>query len=55
MYRFVILLVAIGVAASGTSARQSQPGALTIDLLLDIKHPSEPRWSPSGDAIAYLN
>ena len=54
MHRFVILLVAIGVAASGTSARQPQPGALTIDLLLDIKHPSEPRWSPSGDAIAYL-
>jgi len=54
MQRCLLLLVVIGVAASGTSPRPSQSGPLTIDLLLDIKHPSEPRWSPSGDAIAYL-
>jgi dipeptidyl aminopeptidase/acylaminoacyl peptidase len=54
MYRCVIILLAVIVGASGGSARQSQAGLLTIDLLLDIKHPSEARWSPSGDAVAYL-
>ena len=54
MYRYLFLLIAIGLPAPGVSARQVQSGALTIDLLLDIKHPSTPRWSPSGDAIAYL-
>jgi dipeptidyl aminopeptidase/acylaminoacyl peptidase len=54
MYRYLCVLVAIGVAAFGNSATLPQAGALTIDLLLDIKHPSEPRWSPAGDAIAYV-
>jgi dipeptidyl aminopeptidase/acylaminoacyl peptidase len=54
MYRCLLPLIAIGLLASGPSARQSHSGPLTIDLLLDIKHPSAPRWSPSGDAIAYL-
>lgn len=54
MYRCLFPLIAIGLLASGPSARQSRSGPLTIEHLLDIKHPSEPRWSPSGDAIAYL-
>ena len=29
-------------------------GPLTIDQLLDIRHPSEPVWSPDGSQIAYL-
>jgi dipeptidyl aminopeptidase/acylaminoacyl peptidase len=54
MYRCLFPLIAIGLLAPGTSARQSPTGPLTVDVLLDIKHPSSPRWSPSGDAITYL-
>ena len=54
MYRCLFPFIAIGLLAPGTSARQSHSGPLAVDVLLDIKHPSAPRWSPSGDAIAYL-
>ena len=54
MYQGLCLVVAIAVAASASGATQPAPASLTIDVLLDIKHPSEPRWSPSGDAVAYL-
>jgi len=33
---------------------QPAAGALTIDALIDIKHPSAQTWSPSGDAVAFL-
>ena len=52
------LVAAIAFAAvavqSPVSGFQARPGALTIDAVVDIKHPSEPRWSPDGDAIAFL-
>jgi dipeptidyl aminopeptidase/acylaminoacyl peptidase len=54
MYRRFCPFVAIALAAALSSATPPASGSLTIDVLLDIKHPSEPRWSPSGDAIAYL-
>lgn len=37
-----------------TGYAQARPGRLTIDALVDIKHPSDAVWSPAGDAVAYL-
>ena len=46
----MILMLSAGVGAqlSGTSHR------LTIDDLIDIKHPSNPVWSPDGRHIAFV-
>jgi hypothetical protein len=54
MRPYVCVLVLTLGAALTTVAAQVKSGPLTLDLLVDIKHPSEPRWSPSGDAVAYL-
>lgn len=45
------VLASLGTAACAQAARHSP---LTIDMLMDIKHPSEPVWSPDGHHIAFV-
>lgn len=42
-----------GLAAAPPQAQPLRP-SLTIDQLVDIKHPSSPVWSPDGRHIAFL-
>ena len=48
----VVVIGALWVSAS-QPATQPVSGALTIDTLIDIKHPSAPQWSPDGRAIIF--
>jgi dipeptidyl aminopeptidase/acylaminoacyl peptidase len=45
-----VLVVALPAAAG----MQPKRGTLTIDALIDIKHPSSETWSPDGEAVAFL-
>ncbi|HKN36281.1 MAG TPA: prolyl oligopeptidase family serine peptidase [Terriglobales bacterium] len=53
--RLTILLAIAALASIGRAAAQDKtaPG-LTIDQLIEIKHPSNPVWSPDGSHIAFL-
>src|SRR5471032_2762139 len=37
------------------SAPASAAGRLTIEQLIDIRHPSNPVWSPDGHHVAFLS
>lgn len=41
------------VAVAGPASNQD-PGRLTIDRLVAIKHPSNPLWSPDGKKVAFV-
>ena len=53
---FVLLSLALAAAASGcrSTAPATTDGALTIDALVDIRHPSSPVWSPDSRQIAFV-
>jgi dipeptidyl aminopeptidase/acylaminoacyl peptidase len=51
-------LVFVALAAAGGArpdpARSAPGGRLTIDALIDIRHPSQAAWSPDGGRIAFV-
>ena len=51
--RILIVTLFAGLAAS-TAAAQTRAQPLTIDALIDIRHPSAATWSPDGRAVAFL-
>ena len=50
-FRVVLLVVTAGLALS--SFGQAKP-RLTIEQLIDIKHPSLPIWSPDGQQVVFV-
>lgn len=51
----VITLAAATFALAGLArAQQAAHSPLTIEQLIDIKHPSEPLWSPDGRRVAFV-
>jgi len=53
----LVLPVALfGLIARAAPQQVASPGAqLTIDQLIDIRHPSNPVWSPDGRHVAFLS
>ena len=43
------------VQAASQSAPARAGGRLTIEQLIDIRHPSNPVWSPDGHHVAFLS
>src|SRR3990172_7611997 len=56
--RLILLISSLSftLLSSSTSAQGTQPasGQLTIDALIDVKHPSNPVWSPDGRRVAFV-
>jgi dipeptidyl aminopeptidase/acylaminoacyl peptidase len=55
MKQIAILLSAAGLSACAASAVEPPAAArrLSIEQLIDIKHPSDPIWSPDGTRVAF--
>src|SRR5579884_3140247 len=51
----VLLFVIVGAAAVGAAPQAPARGQLTIEQLIDIRHPSSPAWSPDSRHVAYLS
>jgi dipeptidyl aminopeptidase/acylaminoacyl peptidase len=60
MKALVILALALGITAAAASSRPAaaqlaaRRGQLSIDQLIDIRHPSSPTWSPDGRWVAFV-
>src|SRR5439155_10300164 len=49
------LLVALAISAFAVKAAQPPPrGPLTIDQLIDIRHPSNAMWAPDGRHVVFV-
>jgi len=51
----VAVVVSMLTVGSGQPTQSGAGGALTIEQLIDIRHPSNPVWSPDGRTVAFLS
>jgi Tol biopolymer transport system component len=50
--RFIAVAILVGVGIAAAQTKSTRP--LTIENLIDIKHPSNPVWSPDCKRVAFL-
>ena len=50
----VVVVTAVRPFAQQSVSPNASAGRLTIDQLIDIKHPSAPMWSPDGRHIVFI-
>ncbi|HEX3702518.1 MAG TPA: prolyl oligopeptidase family serine peptidase [Vicinamibacterales bacterium] len=46
--------LAAGCVAQGAPQQSSDPHRMTIDQLIDIRHPSNPMWAPDGKHVVFV-
>src|SRR6516225_4338380 len=49
-----VVSLALTLAASAIAQTPADASRLTIEQLIDIKHPSNPVWAPNGEHVAFL-
>jgi dipeptidyl aminopeptidase/acylaminoacyl peptidase len=54
MRKLVVLFAAIALGAAGAPPAKSDTAGLTIENLIQIRHPSDPLWSPDGRHVAFI-
>src|SRR5262245_65725778 len=52
-YLLVVSISAVGASIRGASPQPSSGRPLTIDQLIDIRHPSNPAWSADGRQVTF--
>ena len=50
----VIFVVGLGMSSRAGQNKPSSNGRLTIEKLIDIRHPSNPVWSHDSKRVAFL-
>ena len=51
---FALLALTAGCAAHAAPPPAADAGRLTIDKLIDIRHPSNPLWAPDGKHVVFV-
>ena len=54
MKRVTFLMLALAIGAFAAPPPKPDTAGLTIDKLIQIKHPSDPIWSPDGKHVAFV-
>src|ERR1044072_1326427 len=55
MVRAVLTFSLFALIAAAVASQPRSSSSLTIEQLIDIRHPSQPAWSPASRHVAYLS